>query len=190
MKLSDLADLPKWQKISILLFVTVVLPLVFYFIFLNPLNKEIKILKEEISKLNSEIEKLRIFKKREKEINSKYRNLKVKYERLSKKLPEEKEVFLLLQQIHKLAKKIGIEITEFTRGDIVKGSNIHFVIPISVRVKGSFDQLGYFFEKLAKMERIVNVKNLKISAGSEKYSIYASFNLNTYMIKKLNEKKK
>ena len=72
-------------------------------------------------------------------------------------------------------------------------------IPVKVTVAGGFQNLVFFFDKLAKLPRIVNISEVSIgdrkeSNAGKKYSITASCIVKTYMFvdkkEQANEKKK
>ena len=72
-------------------------------------------------------------------------------------------------------------------------------IPVKVTVAGGFQNLVFFFDKLAKLPRIVNISEVSIgdrkeSKAGKKYSITASCIVKTYMFvdkkEQANEKKK
>ena len=72
-------------------------------------------------------------------------------------------------------------------------------IPVKVTVAGGFQNLVFFFDKLAKLPRIVNISDVSIgdrkeSKAGKKYSITASCIVKTYMFvdkkEQANEKKK
>ncbi|MDD4092315.1 MAG: type 4a pilus biogenesis protein PilO [Smithellaceae bacterium] len=72
-------------------------------------------------------------------------------------------------------------------------------IPVKVTVTGGYQNIVFFFDKLAKVPRIVNISNVSLgdrkeSKAGKKYSITASCIVKTYMFvdkkEQANEKKK
>ncbi len=76
-------------------------------------------------------------------------------------LPEEKEIPNLLTQINRLGQDSGLVFTLFKPG---KPKRDEFVnrIPIKIKAQGDYHELGHFFEQLSRMERIVNITDLKL----------------------------
>lgn len=81
------------------------------------------------------------------------------------KLPEEKEIPRLLTQISRLGQESGLTFTLFKPGNPVK-RDFYAEIPIQIKVDGSYHALGRFFDRLSRMDRIINVTDLKIAQST------------------------
>ncbi len=81
-------------------------------------------------------------------------------------LPEEKEIPNLLTQINRLGQDSGLVFTLFKPG---KPRQDEFVtrIPIKMKAQGDYHELGHFFEQLSRMERIVNITDLKLEQAKK-----------------------
>jgi type IV pilus assembly protein PilO len=84
-----------------------------------------------------------------------------------RRLPEEKEIPHLLTQINRLGQDAGLTFSLFKPG---KPSEDEFYtqVPIQIRAAGTYHALGRFFEELGRMERIVNISDLKLNPVSSK----------------------
>jgi len=78
-----------------------------------------------------------------------------------RRLPEEKEIPTLLTQINRLGQEAGLAFTLFKPGKPIK-DEFYSRIPIRIRADGTYHALGRFFEQLSRMERIVNITDLKL----------------------------
>ena len=78
------------------------------------------------------------------------------------RLPEEKEIPTLLTQVNSLGEESGLAFTLFRPQAAVK-KDFYSEVPIQVRVEGSFHALGAFFDRIGKMERIVNIGALNVA---------------------------
>lgn len=78
-----------------------------------------------------------------------------------RRLPEEKEIPNLLTQINRLGQEAGLTFTLFKPGKPIK-DEFYSRIPIRIRTDGTYHALGRFFEQLSRMERIVNITDLKL----------------------------
>ena len=76
-------------------------------------------------------------------------------------LPEEKEIPNLLTQINRLGQDAGLVFTLFKPGKPKQGEFVTR-IPIQVKAEGNYHALGYFFDELSRMERIVNITDLDL----------------------------
>ncbi|MCI0371024.1 MAG: type 4a pilus biogenesis protein PilO [candidate division NC10 bacterium] len=105
------------------------------------------------------------------------------------RLPEEKEIPTLLTQVNSLGEESGLVFTLFRPQAAVK-KDFYAEVPIQVRVEGSFHALGAFFDRIGKMERIMNIGTLSVSlapaAGQDgrrratALTIIAEFNATTF----------
>jgi Tfp pilus assembly protein PilO len=83
------------------------------------------------------------------------------------KLPAAAEVESLLQSVHEYAMQAGLEIQSFVRQDDVPDVN-YTRIPVAMEVKGSYDQVADFFDRVGRMQRIVNINNISLLKTAER----------------------
>ncbi|MGH7394181.1 MAG: type 4a pilus biogenesis protein PilO [Candidatus Methylomirabilales bacterium] len=105
------------------------------------------------------------------------------------RLPEEKEIPTLLTQVNSLGEESGLVFTLFRPQAAVK-KDFYAEVPIQVRVEGSFHALGAFFDRMGKMERIMNIGTLSVSPApatgqdgrrrASDMTIIAEFNATTF----------
>ena len=104
---------------------------------------------------------------------------------LKEKLPEEKEISSLLKQVSDLGIASGLTIKSWKTGQkATHSSGIVYEIPVSVDVEGTYHNLGYFLSSLTKLNRIVNISDMKL--GSPKLVkaenlLTASFKASTFL---------
>ena len=82
-------------------------------------------------------------------------------------LPNQREIPALLQKITGLGEKSGLEILRFQpRKEVPEG--FYARVPVAVKVRGSFHEIMVFFDKVGKLDRIVNIHNIKLSNPKRK----------------------
>jgi len=126
---------------------------------------------EEINKKEGELgeltTKLDNAKRQAKDIE-KFRNdmkeAEVEFLRVKKSLPEGKEIPSLLISISRAGHDSNLEFLLFERKDAVS-KDFYAEIPIAIRVAGGYHNVGEFFDKVAKLNRIVNMRNIKMVAS-------------------------
>jgi type IV pilus assembly protein PilO len=121
-------------------------------------------LRGEITNQENEIAKDRAKAARLSTLKTENEQLKKRLEELKLQLPEEKEVSGLLKQVSDLGIKSGLKIVSWKpeqKKDYPGG--IIYEIPVSVELSGSYHSLGIFFSSLTKLNRIVNISDIKIS---------------------------
>ncbi|MCP4498444.1 MAG: type 4a pilus biogenesis protein PilO [Deltaproteobacteria bacterium] len=124
------------------------------------------------------------------EYGRKVERLKQRLRKAQDQLPTKSEIPNLLRDIDFEAQQSGLRILRF---DVQKEKTKkdRADIPLKMKVKGSYHELAVFFDKVSKMDRIVNVSNLDI--GKAKYEnkrivLTSAFVATTYRF--INQKKK
>lgn len=78
-------------------------------------------------------------------------------------LPKEKEIPKLLKDISALGRNAGLDFLTFKPlADIPK--DFYAEIPVTINVRGPYHNMGFFFDQVSKLERIVSVSNVKMSS--------------------------
>lgn len=146
---------------SVLIAVPVILLLIL------PKRGEIKKIRAEIVQQENEIAKDEAKAARLPELKKENERLKTRLEELKSHLPEEKEVSGLLKQVSDFGIKSGLKIALW-RPEQKKDhpSGMIYEIPVAVELSGSYHNLGRFFSSLTKLNRIVNISDLRLSDPS------------------------
>lgn len=140
------------------------LPLViFYFTYYQPKTKTIKNLNNQQTKLENEIkevqEKAADLQKFEEELKL----AEATFLEKSILLPKGKEIPKLLKDISALGRTAGLDFLTFKpQADVPK--DFYAEIPVTINVRGPYHNMGYFFDQVSKLERIVSVSNVKMTS--------------------------
>lgn len=160
----DVRRVPRYAQVLIAVVPALIITLVVLFVLILPKNKEIKALETKIEKQENEIAKNQAKAAKLPELTRENERLKRKLEELKKQLPEEKEVSNLLKQVSDLCIRSGMKITLWKpENRRTHSSGIVYEIPVRVELLGNFHSLGTFFSSLTRLDRIVNISNLKLS---------------------------
>jgi len=180
----DIKTLPKYVKTIISVLPAVIIIIVVTFVILLPKNKEIKALENKILLQENEIAKSRAKAEKLPQLIAENQRLMRRLEELKQQLPEEKEVSSLLKQVSDLGIRSGLHIMLWKpEQKKTHPSGIVYVIPVRVDLTGSYHSLGYFFSSLTKMDRIVNISDIKLSdpkPGKDIASLKVSFTATTF----------
>lgn len=142
----------------------IVLPLViFYFSYFQQKTEKIQNLNKQKVTLAQQIKEVKIktanLAKFEKEM-AEAENLFLEASAL---LPREKEIPKLLKDISALGRTAGLDFLTFKPlADIPK--DFYAEIPVTINVRGPYHNMGFFFDQVSKLERIVSVSNVKMSS--------------------------
>jgi type IV pilus assembly protein PilO len=86
-------------------------------------------------------------------------------------LPETREIPELLTQISQIGLTAGLEFRLF-KPEPERPADFYAEVPVSLAILGRFHDLARFFENLAKLSRIVNVTDIKISPAKGSKEAY------------------
>lgn len=164
----NIKNLPPYAKAIISVLPAVILSVVVFVVLIMPKQKEIKALNAKIDIQNNEIAasqskvaKLSILKQENERLIARINELK-------EQLPEEKEISSLLKQISDLGIAAGLNIKSWKPGQkATHSSGIVYETPVSVDVEGTYHNLGYFLSSLTRLNRIVNISDMKIGSPKE-----------------------
>jgi type IV pilus assembly protein PilO len=99
------------------------------------------------------------------------------------KLPDQKEIPSLLAAISESGKDQGLDFLLFEPAPPVQ-KEFYMEIPVKITVLGNFHNTVYFFEKIAKLSRIVNIADINMMSSRAKGDhslISTSCIIQTYM---------
>ena len=89
--------------------------------------------------------------------------LESRLEHLRAVLPEEKDVADILNRVQGLATQSNLTIQRFTPQD-PRQEAMHAALPYRLKAEGTFHDLAYFFDRISKFPRIINVGEISIKA--------------------------
>ncbi len=160
----DFKTLPGYVKTIISILPTLVIAIAVTFMVILPKNKELKALNSKIQIQENEIAKSQAKAEKLTELITENQRLRIRLNELREQLPEEKEVSNLLKQVSDLGIVAGLRILLW-KPEQKKShpSGIVYEIPVRVELSGSYHNLGYFFSSLTKLNRIVNISDIKLS---------------------------
>lgn len=119
-------------------------------------------LETELQKIQADLDQKRLIAANRPKLEQEIKALERQLEAALVKLPEEKEIPRLLTQVNTLGQQHGLEFLLFRPGASVK-KGFYAEVPIDIRVEGEYHSLGAFLDRVSKLERIVNVGDLKIA---------------------------
>jgi len=119
-------------------------------------------LETDLRKIQADLEQKRIIAANLPKLEAEIKELGKQLEVALVKLPEEKEIPKLLTQVNTLGLQSGLEFLLFRPAAPVK-KGFYAEVPIDIRVEGEYHTLGEFLDRVSKLERIVNVADLRIN---------------------------
>ena len=134
---------------------------VWYFV-TSGTRTEIQALEDQIAQKTSQNEAARIATQRINEFRSLYASKSQEYDELKVLLPEQREITNVLAGLQDTANGSRLVVMRFTPRDDVQQDTI-MAKPVEIEVDSNFTNLRDFFDKMAKLQRIVSITDFKLS---------------------------
>ena len=129
---------------------------------------------EQIDRLNTkydQLEKKLVTAKRNandlKKFQAKMQEAETQFRIAMKKLPEKEEIPSLLTSISDSGQRVGLEFLLFEPKP-EKKKEFYAEIPVAMNIEGDYHNLALFFDRVARLSRIVNIQNIQIANAKKK----------------------
>jgi type IV pilus assembly protein PilO len=161
----DIKNLPSYARILIALCPAVLLAVAIFIFMIMPKQKEIRNLDATLDNQNNEIAVSEAKVAKLDVLIRENRKLQVRWNELKEQLPEESEVSGLLKQVSDRSIAAGLDMRSWKpRSRRVYPGGVVYEIPVSVNVRGKFHDFGAFLASLTRMDRRVNVNDIKMGS--------------------------
>ena len=166
--LETIVKMPTSKKILILgILVALVVGLYIYLLYW-PNQELLKKKKVEMAALEGQVRELRIVAANMKRFQAEAAKLREELKVAVTQLPTSKEIPSLLSNISKLGKDSGLEFLLFKpAGEVSK--EFYAEIPVEIRVRGPYNNVALFFDKVGKLPRIVNISEVGMDNAKEAF---------------------
>lgn len=174
----------KWY-FQLLLLVSVAAVLYYfgvYYTITSATREEIKTLTDQVTALRAKNEAARIATQRINEFRALYASKSMEYEELKVLLPEQREITNVLAGLQDTARESRMIVWRFAPKDDTTQEAVTAKV-VEVEVDSNFANLRAFFDKMAKLPRIVSINNFKINQRDKQTAdktIHAMFELKAY----------
>ena len=157
-----LEQLSKVQRVAIWAGLLILLIVAFVYFSYLPKLKTIDRLKSNLTKIEKELE---VAKKNARQLNEyrkKMQDAEEQFKIVMRALPEKEEIPTLLTGISKAGKDSGLNFILFQPKPEIK-KDFYAEIPVAMEVIGDYHGVATFFESVAELNRIVNIRGIKIT---------------------------
>lgn len=188
-KIDKIGKLSRLYRILICLGIFSMLIGPFVYFSYQPKVKKIDELKKEQETLETRLVRAKAKAKQLKYFHDKLEKAETEFKMAVKKLPEKKEIPSLLSSISRSGRDAGLEFLLFEpKAELTK--EFYAEIPVSVIVTGNYHKTAIFFDKVARLHRIVNVDDIKMVATKGSDKLITSCTAVTYRFVETKPKKK
>ena len=162
MKLS-LSTLPWYGQIGAFAVVSVLAVAGFWNFYVVDVQADISSRQARLVALRADVAKGIATARRLPQFQAEVTELEGRLENLRAVLPEEKDVADILRRVQGLATQSNLTIQRFTPQD-AKQETLYAALPFKIQAEGTFHDLGFFFDRISKFPRIINVSDITIKA--------------------------
>ena len=191
---AKIEKLSKIQRILIFSGVFALIIAAFIFLLYKPKLEKIGKLKKDLGSLEKKLVAAKKNAADLKKFQKMMQEAELQFQTAMKALPEKEEIPSLLTSISRSGQDVGLEFLEFTPKTEVR-KEFYAEIPVSIKVNGGYHDLAIFFDKVARLSRIVNIKNISMGRGKDSQELNTTCTAVTYKFvepapKKPSKKKK
>jgi type IV pilus assembly protein PilO len=176
-----IVNAPRPQKIVAGVVGALVIAIGGYFLLLAPAQAEVSRLRAQLSALETEIARSRAIVADLLKYRREAAELEARLNALKERLPGEKEIPTLYRALSDAASAAGLGVSLFQpRTPNVR--DYYSEIPIALNAEAGYHQIAEFFERVAKLARVVNVTEIRLSGVNRpRVPVRAELVLATYM---------
>ncbi len=180
--LERLFDLPRTQRILIFAGALAALLVLYVYFLYWPRSQELAGKREAISNSLQERDRLSALAANLERAKEEKRELEALLNEVAAHLPNQTEIPNLLSNISSLGRESGLEVMLFRlRPENFK--DFYAEVPVEMSVRGRYHQVAVFFDKVRRMNRIVNIADITLKEPEltgNQMAINASFFATTF----------
>ena len=173
----------KWHfQLLILVSVAALLYTSVWYFVTSETRAEVAKLNEEVAALTAKNAAARAATERINEFRALYASKALEYDELKVLLPEQREITNVLQGLQDNAKDSRLIVMRFSPRDDTQQDSI-MAKPVEVEIDSNFNNLRAFFDKMAKLPRIVSITDFDITQLDKQTgekTLHAQFLLTAY----------
>jgi type IV pilus assembly protein PilO len=157
-------------RIAIFAGTLVILVAVFVWFFYLPKTDEIGKVNQRISQLQTKLNRAIVRARALKKFEAEYGEVNAQFQEALNLLPNTKEIPALLKSITQLGTDSQLEFRLFSP-QRERARDFYMEIPVSIEVSGTYHDVALFFDRVGRMERIINILNVSMKPVSERSTV-------------------
>lgn len=157
---------PLEQKLLILVSILVFIFLLYLWLGYLPKRKTLALHEGELKKQETKLNQLKGIASDLPKFREEVQKLEDRLNEALIKLPNKSEVPGFLLDISNQGKEVGLEFNLFKpKAEVKKG--LYAEVPVEVKIKGTYHEIGTFFDRVSKLPRIVNIRDIKLGGAKD-----------------------
>jgi len=137
-----------------------------WFIYL-PKSEQIDKFRQEYKRLEARLNQAKVRARALTKFEEEYAEVEMQFAEALNLLPNTKEIPALLKIVTQLGTDSQLEFVLFSP-QREKPKDFYMEIPVSIQVSGSYHNVAVFFDKVGRMDRIINILNVDMKPEKER----------------------
>ena len=162
MILDDLFDRPPHQKLAIMGVIVLVVAVLDWTYLYGPSQRALTDLQAEVSQRRTELDSKRSKTNARAALERDLRDLGAELKRAQARLPDQREIANLLDNVAASGRQAGLEITLFRQKPEVL-HDFYAEVPVEMQMRGTYQDVALFLDRVKRLDRIVNVANIQLT---------------------------
>lgn len=160
---NKLTRMSKGQKLFIVIGLNIILFVFLFFFLINPLIDTKKKLTNDYQLVKKDLDRMVDIKNNIEKYRKEYAQMKEVLGDTLRQLPETKDIPNLLRNVSAIGTETRVKVTYFEPG-AVQNKDFYGEFPFKFKFVGPFHNVGYFFDGIRKMERVIDIRNFSLVA--------------------------
>lgn len=165
-QIEQLAKIPKAVRMAAVGGVLLAVAAGYYFVAYQSAHEELSRLRAQAEEHQRKLNKVRVVATNLADFELEVAELERELELALKQLPNRKQFEDLLQDISTAGKKVGVQIKSIEREPEVL-HDFYAEVPFKLELEGTYHDIARFFERVARLPRIVNIGALNMVVSKE-----------------------
>jgi len=162
MILDDLFDRPPHQKLAIMGVIVLVVAVLDWTYLYGPSQRALTDLQAEVSQRRTELDSKRSKTNARAALERDLRDLGAELKRAQARLPDQREIANLLDNVAASGRQAGLEITLFRQKPEVL-HDFYAEVPVEMQMRGTYQDVALFLDRVKRLDRIVNIANIQLT---------------------------
>lgn len=160
--MAKFTDLPVRVQLLTVAGVVIGLTVAAYFFLYKPIDDANIVARAEVKKVQDQNDLLRTFEPKLADMNRQIASLRDQLAEMRKIVPDEKQADQFIEMMQDTAQQAGVEIRRYTARNVAT-REFYTEAPYELELDGPYYSMLNFFDRVGKLERIVNVGGLKVA---------------------------
>jgi type IV pilus assembly protein PilO len=177
--LEKIEKLVLWQRVAIVAGFLILLCGSAVWFLLLPKYEEITQLDERLQGLEKKLATAKVNAAELGKFQAKMQEAEAQFKVAMRALPEREEIPSLLTSVSKSGQEVGLDFLLFEpKGETRR--EFYAEIPVAMNIRGDYHNLAIFFDKVARLSRIVNINNITINRDKDPKELSTACTAVTY----------